>query len=49
MRSHRRNVIIPQCVQTVEQTLVIKAEHSCENAVKGKETLSEDPNCSGST
>ena len=49
MRSRRRNVIIFQCVQTVEQTLVIKVEYSCENAVKGKETLNEDPNCSGST
>ena len=47
MRSRRRNVIIPQCVQTVEQTLVTKVKQSSENAVKEKETsLNEEPNCS---
>ena len=46
-RSRRRNEIIPQCVQTVEQTLVTKVKQSSENAVKEKETsLNEEPNCS---
>ena len=48
--AHRRlNVKAPQCVQTVEQTLVIKAEQSSdlEKKVKEKETsLDEDSNVS---
>ena len=48
--SHRRlNVIAPQCVQTVEQTLVIKVEQpsDSEKEVKEKETsLDEDSNLS---
>ena len=50
MKSQRRlNVIAPQCVQTVEQTLVIKVEQpsDSEKEVKEKETpLDEDSNLS---
>ena len=41
LKSRKRNVIIPQCVQTVEQTLMIKVKQP--KAVKEKETsLDED-------